>query len=897
MAIRTYDILLDSYNSTIPEPIVGRQGDKNGAVTLHVTVADRGAAVNLTGQTINLMAETAKGTAIIADNGGVTITNAVGGKFDYAIPNALWSESGKITKAYFSLSDANGQQTTYDLIFIVKKAIDVSQKSADDYITIIDGTLKSLKEKINAIAVPETFTNLATIQSKYPNGSNGIMIAADNGHKYIWANSTWTDAGIYQAVGIADDSIKESQLDNQLKRKVNPQWVSLFRGTARVDFQAGIVTLIDFDFVLNNIKTHLTMSDEFNSSLNITDLKAGYLYAVVITVDQYKATAMSLVEFDQIADNQYILLTFCGDKVLATYSPLSVVEVRPAGGPAQFQWAAVTDYHAITIDKNLQSITTTPNFSIAAGDKLQFNVYVENTKTIDYSATIAANLNKQYWPLALVFDPVTKLLETYFWDEIPFGRYLLCLFKNNDNMFASFNDSAFVQIDKNNKYVTEKLMNVELGQFNDQGAVTIDLQQKKILFNGKNTVSNVDLSKIVVATIPPEPIDLTGLTGYLVYCLVVVGTDVKVYKYDEVPRGSLLIATFKPEQSVFNTFGPAGTIITIDPDGFNSGKIVLPVKVLPKLALAEKSYKNVGYIGRWVQRDDGLYTTNLGAYLWAQVSGATSVTVDFSSTSTAPNPPQIAIRIDDGDFTRCSIDEMPYKISVDKSSPHVLTIITAGNSDEDQVWNGVGIVFKSLTVDDGNVIPLEPAGRRIAFIGDSITAGCWVAGKTPSVDYRPEINYAALTARQLGATDIRVAYSSVGVIKQGAGGVPSGATFVQNVDAKTPAPISYGVDLVVINLGTNDGGTTDEFLAAMQETINAIKLQYAGAYVVIMVPFRQNYAEEIRNLGATNDIPVIETSTWNLTYTDGVHPDTAGSVKAANLLAEKLNSIFGVNYF
>lgn len=151
MAIRTYDILLDSYNSTIPEPIVGRQGDKNGAVTLHVTITDRGTAVDLTGQTINLMAETAKGTAIVADNDGVTVTNTTGGKFDYAIPNALWSEAGKITKAYFSLNDDNGQQTTYDLIFIVKKAIDVSQKTADDYITIIDGTIRSLKEKINAM--------------------------------------------------------------------------------------------------------------------------------------------------------------------------------------------------------------------------------------------------------------------------------------------------------------------------------------------------------------------------------------------------------------------------------------------------------------------------------------------------------------------------------------------------------------------------------------------------------------------------------------------------------------------------------------------------------------------------------------------------------------------------
>ena len=151
MAIRTYDILLDSYNSTMPEPIVGRQGDRNGAVTLHVTITDRGTAVDLTGQTVNLMAETANGTAVVADNAGVTLTDAVNGKFDYAIPNALWSEAGKIKKAYFSLNNTDGQQTTYDLIFIVKKAIDISQDKAEDYIKIVDQTLQSLTANIGKL--------------------------------------------------------------------------------------------------------------------------------------------------------------------------------------------------------------------------------------------------------------------------------------------------------------------------------------------------------------------------------------------------------------------------------------------------------------------------------------------------------------------------------------------------------------------------------------------------------------------------------------------------------------------------------------------------------------------------------------------------------------------------
>lgn len=70
-----------------------------------------------------------------------------------------------------------------------------------------------LNNKLAQISsVPETFTNLAAIKAKYPGGKNGLMVAADNGHKYIWANNVWTDAGVYQSVGIADGSVGNKQL-------------------------------------------------------------------------------------------------------------------------------------------------------------------------------------------------------------------------------------------------------------------------------------------------------------------------------------------------------------------------------------------------------------------------------------------------------------------------------------------------------------------------------------------------------------------------------------------------------------------------------------------------------------------------------------------------------------
>ncbi|MDN5953026.1 MAG: hypothetical protein L0H99_03905, partial [Loigolactobacillus coryniformis] len=62
-------------------------------------------------------------------------------------------------------------------------------------------------------ALPETFANLAEINNKYPSGKNGLMIAADNGHKYIWANSTWTDAGVYQSIGVAENGLDLTKIN------------------------------------------------------------------------------------------------------------------------------------------------------------------------------------------------------------------------------------------------------------------------------------------------------------------------------------------------------------------------------------------------------------------------------------------------------------------------------------------------------------------------------------------------------------------------------------------------------------------------------------------------------------------------------------------------------------
>ncbi|WP_350345781.1 BppU family phage baseplate upper protein [Lacticaseibacillus paracasei] len=151
MAIRTYKVTLDSKNTIAPEPVFLRQGDKTGAVVIDASVTDNGSPVSLSGLSATFRANTADGKAVIADGNGFDMTNPSGGEFNYQVPNALSAVAGKITMAYFSFSDGSGSESTFNVPFVVEKTVDLTQGQAHDYITIIDGTMRTLQQKIDAM--------------------------------------------------------------------------------------------------------------------------------------------------------------------------------------------------------------------------------------------------------------------------------------------------------------------------------------------------------------------------------------------------------------------------------------------------------------------------------------------------------------------------------------------------------------------------------------------------------------------------------------------------------------------------------------------------------------------------------------------------------------------------
>lgn len=133
MAIRTYKVTLDTKNTIAPEPVFLRQGDKTGAVVIDATLMDNGAPISIDGLKPMFKANTADGKAVIADSTGFNIVNASGGEFTYQVPSQLGSIDGKIKIAYFSFSDSSGAQSTFNVVFVVEKAADMTQEHAKDW--------------------------------------------------------------------------------------------------------------------------------------------------------------------------------------------------------------------------------------------------------------------------------------------------------------------------------------------------------------------------------------------------------------------------------------------------------------------------------------------------------------------------------------------------------------------------------------------------------------------------------------------------------------------------------------------------------------------------------------------------------------------------------------------
>lgn len=297
--------------------------------------------------------------------------------------------------------------------------------------------------------------------------------------------------------------------------------------------------------------------------------------------------------------------------------------------------------------------------------------------------------------------------------------------------------------------------------------------------------------------------------------------------------------------------------------------------------------------GRWTikatETGPVLYTTNLGSYLRCRIAGTNQLILTVANHHSPLGPSQVyAIRIDGQQWQRFVAQPEQINLAITPTI-HTVEIMAAGNTDLDAVWSGnQGFAIRALTLADGGRLTASPARPVIDFIGDSITAGCWVAGRHAALDYRPESNYAAICADLLAVDSVRIAYSAGGVLRPATGGVPTASTFLRQINRDTSWTPNHP-QLVVVNLGVNDRRyPLAQFVRAYTQFIHQVVTTFPGVPIDLMVPFSQHFKAPITTIGHRYQLRVIDTAGWCSSYTDVLHPDQAGANSAGHHLAQAI---------
>jgi len=110
----------------------------------------------------------------------------------------------------------------------------------------------------------------------------------------------------------------------------------------------------------------------------------------------------------------------------------------------------------------------------------------------------------------------------------------------------------------------------------------------------------------------------------------------------------------------------------------------------------------------------------------------------------------------------------------------------------------------------------------------------------------------------------------------------------------------WQADIVVINQGTNDRNASGPAFGPLYAGFLAlIRASYPGAKIVALRPLVGDFGPEISTVVAsrksTGDDKVfyVDTAGWtsNGDFTDGVHPNQAGSIKIADKLVAALQAL------
>lgn len=342
------------------------------------------------------------------------------------------------------------------------------------------------------------------------------------------------------------------------------------------------------------------------------------------------------------------------------------------------------------------------------------------------------------------------------------------------------------------------------------------------------------------------------------------------------------------------------------------------------------SEEYVRYIGRNCVKADATWLVMSGAAVEFTVNDAKSLEITLNGDENVNNEekyrPRYAVIVD-GEVV---IDELMSSaektITVfDSDTPRTSTVKVIHLSEANNGTVGVA----GIKVDSDCTVPVSPTAKKdmtIEFIGDSITCGYGVEGKSNGDQFSTGTenfmkSYAYLTAEKLGADYSAVSYSGYGIVSGYTSGEKNTDSLVPPYYDKVGKLFGYDVawdfdshknDVVVINLGTNDSSYTStdvetrgpEYQEAYVDFLGLVREKNPDAYIICtfgtmggetLYPYLEKAVDEF--VSSTGDEKVTAYQSVTQSASDGYgsdwHPSAVTQQKSAAVLADKICQVTG----
>ncbi|MCM1256359.1 MAG: GDSL-type esterase/lipase family protein [Roseburia sp.] len=298
-----------------------------------------------------------------------------------------------------------------------------------------------------------------------------------------------------------------------------------------------------------------------------------------------------------------------------------------------------------------------------------------------------------------------------------------------------------------------------------------------------------------------------------------------------------------------------------------------------------------GRTGRWFKKSIAggkYYFTNTGgSAIYFKVTGSKYINVNFVQNIGVATP-YFAYSVDGGSMKRQKVNSS--KISVGNTKTHYVRLVVDAIAEQENRWGEAGVGIKSIkpVTKGGVVTALQPQNAMVAFYGDSITEGVRALNMAllPTGTSATH-SYAWYCAGQLDMVPYYAGYGGSGIVKPGSYNNCYNAITSFSSGRKAE---KYDADVIVVEHGTNDVDVAGSvFTSEYRNVLQKLHSDHSKAYIMAMIPLNQSHAQDIRDAArGLKYVTVVETASWGLSYTDGLHPNSSGGKTMGKNLAKKI---------